>query len=341
LVDLNLVLDEYDSTLLTLVSRPGDPVLSPDFQLVEGPAAKETTGIAGPEEDNEAGSELKWSKDATLLLGILSRFTKISGEKILNSSSLASMGLDSISALQISALAKRVDLNLSAPQIIKSTTVGELIKSLSHSTPVSFSSVKMEIESPLADVILTTLPRSLRDMVQSIYPVSPGMEWIIGAWQRSGGRHFQHVFIRKLRGRMNMSRMEEAWTALLRKHPILRATFVPVMRSQSIRLALCVLDQQPQSRSLACKKLPRGVKEEDAVRQEARISFNSPPPVPGIHSRLAVLEGKDTYLVINLHHFQYGEVACLLFKYGLYLLLDRCWKSSNIFSGPGGTLFWE
>ena len=60
----------------------------------------------------------------------------------------------------------------------------------------------MEIPSSLADVIHTTMPHRLRQYIEAIYPVSPGIEWMIGAWQNSGGCRYQHAFVQRVRGRV-------------------------------------------------------------------------------------------------------------------------------------------
>jgi hypothetical protein len=301
LPSLERLLDNFASAIVDLVSHPGTRVLAADFEPVEA-AADVTPSPANATAETGMG----WDEHALVIRQILSGFAKMPEELITPSSSLASMGIDSISALQISALARKQGIPITAPEVIQSNTVRELLDRLVEEVPPPPSG-DIEIKSPLSDVILTTLPRSLRNLVSQVYPGTPGMEWIIGAWQRSGGTRFQHAFVRKFAGRIDLLRMENAWASLLQKHPILRTTFVPMTRSTA-RLALCILDVPHPS--LKSRKLSQKgeTSELDVLRDEARMSVQHPPGAPGVHSRLTVLEGKrDTFLIVTLHPFQYGE----------------------------------
>lgn len=303
---LEELLENFALTIVELVSHPGKKVLPADFHPLEISVSEHPPSAKVQEEQ-----QTEWNEQALIIRQILSRFAKMPEELIKPLSTLASMGIDSISALQISALARKQGIPITAPEVIQSNTVHELLDKISEDIP-DLPLEDVEIKSPLADVILTTLPRPLRNLVSQTYPATPGMEWMIGAWQRSGGVRFQHAFVRKFSGKLDMPRMDKAWAALLAKHPILRTTFVPISRSSG-RLALCILNAPHPT--LKLRKLSQKGSELDALKDEARASVNHPPRAPGIHSRLTVLEGKrDTFLIINLHHFQYGEYANALSK---------------------------
>ena len=272
---------------------------------------------------NPVCEESEWKEDSTttIIRSLLSRFSKLPENLISGTTSLASMGIDSITALQIASLARQQGIFVSPITIIQSMNVHELMVRI-HVEHMEESSgtdsiatpppAYTEIPPPLADVIRTTMPRHLRQYIEGIYPVSPGMEWMIGAWQNSGGSRYQHAFIQRVRGRVEIRRLEESWDTLLRFHPILRSTFcpVPAFKGNSDHLlALCVLDTLPgTTKRLTHRKIPRLRSEEQALAVEARMSVTHPASAPGMHARLTVLEGRrDTYLLLNFHHFQYGE----------------------------------
>ena len=316
---LEETLTMYGETITQMVNRPGDKVVPPDFSPVE---------IHTPESNADddftcEGSDWKEDSATTVIRSLLSRFSKLPEGLIRGTTSLASMGIDSITALQIASLARQQGIFVSPVTIIQSANVHELMVKIhaeyleetsgtdSTATPPP---AYVEIPPPLADVIHTTMPRHLRPYIEAIYPVSPGMEWMIGAWQKSDGCRYQHAFVQRIRGRVEIQRLEQSWDALLRFHPILRSTFcpVPAFKGNSDHLlALCVLDTLPgNTKRLTCRKLPRLRDEEQELAAEARMSVTYPAATPGTHARLTVLEGKrDTYLLLNFHHFQYGEYS--------------------------------
>jgi len=314
---LEEILTMYSETITQMVNRPGDKVIPPAFSPVETHTPESSTDGDSTCE----GSDWKEDSATTIIRSLISRFSKLPEDLIRGTTSLASMGIDSITALQIASLARQQGIFVSPVTIIQSTNLHELMVKI-HAEYIEETSgtdstatpppAYVEIPPPLADVIRTTMPRRLRQYIEAIYPVSPGMEWMIGAWQNSGGCRYQHAFIQRVRGRVEIRRLERSWDALLRFHPILRSTFcpVPAFKGNSDHiLALCVLDMLPGStRRLTRRKLPRLCSEEQALTAEARMSVTRPAGTPGMHARLTVLDGKrDTYLLLNFHHFQYGE----------------------------------
>jgi hypothetical protein len=314
---LEEIITMYDEVITQIVNRPGDRVLPADFSAVQAPTS--FPSING----DPAHKEPEWVEDdaTSIIHSLLSRFSKLPEKLIRGATSLASIGVDSITAIQIASLARKKGVSVFPVTIIQSTTVRELMvkvqaEQMEESSPGSDSTSSpppayVEIPSPLADVIRSTMPRRLRQHIEAIYPVSPGMEWMIGAWQNSGGCRYQHAFVQRVRGKVDIGRLEQSWDTLLRFHPILRSTFCPVpfIKGNSDHLlALCVLDASPGNTKWPNRrKLPWLYSEEQALAAEARASVTHPPAAPGIHARLTVLEGKrDTYLLLNFHHFQYG-----------------------------------
>jgi len=313
---LEEIVTMYDEVIMQIVNRPGDRVIPMDFSAAQTPTSQPSIGDGPAQEE----SELVEDGTISIIRGLLSRFSKLPEKLIRGATSLASVGVDSITAIQIASFARKQGIFVSPVTIIQSATVHELVMKIHveqmEESPRSDSTSSpppayVEIPSPLADVVRSTMPRRLRQYIEAIYPVSPGMEWIIGAWQSSGGCRYQHAFVQRVRGRVDIRRLEQSWDALLKFHPILRSTFCPVPSfkgNSDHLLALCVLDVSPgNTKRLNRRKLSCLYNEERALAAETRMSVTHPTTAPGVHARLTVLEGKrDTYLLLNFHHFQYG-----------------------------------
>ena len=100
------------------------------------------------------------------------------------------MGVDSLITMQTASLARRQGAFIAPVTIVWCTDVHELIVKIregrieessgpdSATSPVS---LLLEIQSPLAEIISTTICH-LRQNIEAIFPVSSAMEWMIGAW---------------------------------------------------------------------------------------------------------------------------------------------------------------
>ena len=100
------------------------------------------------------------------------------------------MGVDSLVTMQTASLARRQGAFIASVIIIRCKEVHELILKIregrieessgpdSATSPVS---LLVEIQSPLAEIISTTICY-LWQNIEAIFPVSSAMKWMIGAW---------------------------------------------------------------------------------------------------------------------------------------------------------------
>ena len=169
---LEEILTRYVEIITHMVNRPGDRVIPAEFSPVETYTSEPSTSDGSSHE----GSEREVDSNTAIIRGLLSRFSKLPENLIHGATSLASMGVDSITAMQITSLARKQGIFISPATIIQCTNLRELVAGIraehvEESSGSESTATDMEIQSPLADVIRTTMPRHLRQYIEAIYQI--------------------------------------------------------------------------------------------------------------------------------------------------------------------------
>ncbi|KAI0748141.1 peptide synthetase [Daedaleopsis nitida] len=295
-------MERYSAILVDLINRPdelwqtGLPEISASASRVEDESSLITAEDVPSDLEDQLGT----------LREILSSTTKVPSSKILVGTHLAAIGVDSITAVQIVAKARRSGLRLAAADVVQSRTVGDLVKKIKVVQPPSTDS-STTLAAPI-DLPRTLWPMMISpvlvDAVERVTFASPGMEWMMGMWQRSKGSRFQHVFGYRLSSSIDPVKLEHAWSQLLRRHAVLRSTFVYDRESGVPRVV--VFKPEALGSSWTCETLGGSKDELATVQQHMKDLVSHPPPVDRPITRAVLLRApQGTYLLIHLHHFQY------------------------------------
>ena len=256
---------------------------------------------------------------------ILSSTTKVEPSKIRPNTHLAALGIDSITAVQIVAKSRRVGLRLTAADVVQSRTVSDVLKKakdVSSRSANGHASANGRANGHAA-LPSVDLPRTVWsslvqphvvDQVERVTHASAGMEWLIGMWQHSEGSRFQHVFGYRLAKDADASKLQDAWYRLLRRHAVLRSTFVYDPATGAPKVVIFKPDALAPS--WTSEVLDSSKNALHAVQQRMKDLVSRPPSVDRPITRALLLQSRDTaYLLIHLHHFQYDA-------WSLQLLID-------------------
>jgi ferricrocin synthase len=263
--------------------------------------------------DNGHETPESWSQDQQKLRDIIVHFTSLPEKFVRRHTDLASLGIDSISAIQISALCKRAGLTLSTAEVASSTTMNDLMARLDrhqdHETQDITSRVGESYHfTPDLQAIERKFHPGLSQAIDFISPTLAGMEWLIGGWQSAGGNQFQHAFVLSSAQPLNSPQLKIAWKALTDHHFILRSTFCSpgINESSSAPLLVTFKNYEPDWSEFVLQDSDSD-KELDSVAKYASALVRSPPSPQRPPSRLTLLCGRTMcYMILNLHHVQYG-----------------------------------
>ncbi|RDX56754.1 peptide synthetase [Lentinus brumalis] len=318
--ELRELIERYAAFMCDIVRRPHSPWHAglPDIPAHAPSETKEHVSDA-PEEADIGAPDSRFDK----FREILSTTTKVDPSKIQPHTHLAALGIDSITAVQIVAKGRRVGLRLTAADVVQSRTISDVLKKARDVSSPATNGHATTNANGHAAVLAIDLPRKvwsslvqphLVDQIERVTHASAGMEWLAGMWQRSEGSRFQHVFGYRLGKDVDTSRLQDAWYRLVRRHAVLRSTFVYDPTSGAPKVVIFksdALSSSWSSQDLDCSDDPS-----NAVQQRMKDLVSHPPPVDRPITRAVFLRSPQAqYLLIHLHHFQYDA-------WSLQLLVD-------------------
>lgn len=319
---LHATLNRFESLLRHIIEHPEAHVLDDVPELVNVTLASDSTTNLKKDQRNGAIYKVE---DAGVrgrstipppVQKLLVSVTHVPIKHMSLETSLAALGIDSITAVQLAAKSRRNGMRLSASDVVESRTVGDLI------TKINLSSTKKVVNGEEHDIsvaaeeknaILDRFGSRAAGDIEAVSVVSSGMKWLIGAWQHSEGTRFQHAFAYQLPEDVDTAKLQKAWMALLSRHAILRSTFAGAKEGGEPRMVIFrpgavsgtwseeTYDENVFFRSVLAKM-------KDIV--------SCPPPTSQITTRAFLLRScRHRYFVIHLHHFQYDA-------WSLQLLMD-------------------
>jgi amino acid adenylation domain-containing protein len=173
----------------------------------------------------------KWSTAELTVRRSLHEISNVAEDAIHKDSTIFHLGLDSILVLKLPVLLKKYGIKLSVSDILREQTVYAMAKAAAGLEPQVNGT--LDIDSILATLVPSEALSSVLGKVekqvgelQHAMPVTAGELYMIRKWQASRGAMFYQTFTYSLTGPINKTKLEAAWSELLRRHDILRTGFL-------------------------------------------------------------------------------------------------------------------
>lgn len=239
---------------------------------------------------------------------------------------LATLGVDSITAIQIVSKFKKSGLRITTNDILNSRTIGDMLQKTSPSKATSrisqspnsgdvypqpvIPNTHGRVAPPSVGCTVTDKEKVMiyegldipAKIIEAISLPSSGMKWLIGAWQRSHKTRFQHVFPFQLSSNIQSTQLRAAWFSLVQRHAILRSTFSCIPGQQEPRL---ITFKKPDEDSWKEESVPAYTFYVSLMARMKTMVAN-PPPLNKPQARALFFRSKShSYLILHLHHFQY------------------------------------
>ncbi|KAG2111633.1 uncharacterized protein F5147DRAFT_93647 [Suillus discolor] len=247
------------------------------------------------------------------LVNVLTSVAKCSVDKLDPDRPIAAIGIDSITAIQLSAKCREAGIALSIADIIACRTIGDLaarvveVETQPKTHPPQLDYLAPEIDfQAFAD----RFPSDRRGDL-TITRATSGMKWLICAWQRSHYARFQHVFVWRMTQKIDPERLHSSWTEFISRHPILRSTFVSTKSHSDVHIATFSTDKMESS--FAVEPFDDSADNTDNLQARMNMIISHPPPTDGPQAYGLLLNGlHNQYLLIRMHHFQYDAWSLAL-----------------------------
>lgn len=259
------------------------------------------------------------------LVDVLISVAKCSVDKLDPDRPIAAIGIDSITAIQLSARCREAGIALTIADIVACRTIGDLatrvveVEKQPKTSPSRLDHLVPEIDY---QAVVDMFPSERRGDL-TVTRAVPGMKWLICAWQRSHYARFQHVFAYRMTQKIDPERLRSSWTEFIARHPILRSTFVSTKSHSDVHIATFSTDNVGSS--FAVEPFDDLSDNTDNLKTRMDAIISCPPPVDGPQTCGLLLNGsRSQYLLIRMHHFQYDAWSlALLIEDLCHIYLDQ------------------
>ncbi|KAK2594207.1 hypothetical protein QQS21_008096 [Conoideocrella luteorostrata] len=224
---LRFLLNFFDSEILLFRGHLVSICGLPDTTLTE-PSSTATDDVVVRQDSDTM--KFTWNETSNHIREILSKVSAVPVHSILPTSTLYHLGLDSISAIKVSLLLKRVNVSLRPRDLIQASSVVEMAERAETSNG--------SLDTPSIEPNHWALPSSISDKdlfgrcgiteqdVEAIMPATALQIYMLGAWQFSNGSVFYPEFCYEISHNYTRSQVVTAWDRVVAKIPILRTRLV-------------------------------------------------------------------------------------------------------------------
>ncbi|KAF7185750.1 Nonribosomal peptide synthase sidC [Pseudocercospora fuligena] len=232
----------FDHVLSHLVGNPDESIADftddgvsicglPPFPLQMESLSRQTTRevdiIDGSDEESDMESAV-----ADSIRSALAQVSKLDLQEVSSTTSLESIGIDSISAIKVAAILRKESIKLSVSDILKAQTpkrMAAIIDVGSTSSQAKDTCPDDTISTALQGIDIGALCRGTgmeERNVEAILPATAGQEYMLSMWQKSSGELFYPTFRYHVKTHHSKGRIHDAWQELLQRSPILRTAMV-------------------------------------------------------------------------------------------------------------------
>lgn len=292
---LNFIIEQPDQDVYSIVDGKISISELPLFAQGLLQKAQDTKTPTGPEND-ASDVDRPWTEYEQAVRSALSSMADLPESDITRSSNLFHLGLDSISAIKVSALLKKQSLKLSVSDMLRAATVKEMAKRV-QSIPIISQSQSNGQASTLSERMNQMFSWQRAGVkpvdVEYILPATPFQTYTLLMWQKSEGRVFDSSFTYTLSQKVLPQRLQSAWDSLIHEYPILRTFFLSAGRNNPAFFQIVlrkthnpvtwVEGEQPSKKPLSAQETP--------VRLFARSDNNG------------------TVIRLRIHHALYDAVS--------------------------------
>ncbi|KAL9136511.1 MAG: hypothetical protein Q9175_002274, partial [Cornicularia normoerica] len=296
---LHVWLTDFEQAFYDIVEHPQRSVMAFPGSLQSLPLTiGSDNSRPSPPDEIEPGPDLECIRTA------LSEVSGISLENISVDASIFSLGLDSISAIQVAATCRKQGYSVSVADVLQGRSLGGICRQRRERNPepnkhVKYQSTLISTESRSKALVLANVKD---EDIEDVLPCLAGQLYHLASWLKSRRTLCEATWTYQCSMRLNVDGLRSAWRGLRERHSVLRTIFVALSPKETVQVVLkpSALNHDSFKHIAA----PGDARDRiiDQIKQEARQPFDlfSPP------SKLNFVRG-DTqdFVVLKLHHATY------------------------------------
>ncbi|KAF2281534.1 nonribosomal peptide synthetase-like protein 2 [Westerdykella ornata] len=307
-------LNGLDKVMRAMMEQPDEPTIEfapagvsvcglPAFQQRDNGAVDSEKRVKAEAEPAEP--EKKETTALKNLRDVLALVSGIPEEEIKKDMTIFHLGLDSISAIKVSAHLRKRGIKVTVGDMLKAGSIGNLAKLLQGRISTK--------EEKARDDTATVVQEALRHIdrsavlqkagieevnVERILPTTAGQRYMMSMWLKSQGALFYPEFPYRLEGDVSFVKIQQSWQRLVAANPILRTSFIPLENNRISWLQVVL------------HKVTASVKDITGLDQEAVAQFVEECALQQPYAQLFAAKGPTEWtLRLKIHHGLYDGVS--------------------------------
>ncbi|KAJ5084270.1 AMP-dependent synthetase/ligase [Penicillium alfredii] len=302
--DTTELLERMSHVLTLIIDQPGQKTVdftedgmgicgSPVFQE----AKPQTPAIdAKP----KVSSKTKWSSIECKIRNVLSAVSGVSETSIDKDSTIFQLGLDSISAIKVTALLKKQCVKLAVSDMLRAGTIENMARVANrNSVEITPADLSNALSASLDGIDMTALLQSAGvdpERVQKAFPATAGQAYFL-SMHALNPMMFYPEFYYTASTKLSEALLERAWACLVDQTPMLRTAFLPTSHPR-LPYAQIVLD------SVQTPVVWHSPSDHQVASMKSRREPRSVPVT--LH---ACQTNDGTALILQIHHALYDAVS--------------------------------
>lgn len=249
-------------------------------------------------------SKTESGPDLDTIRAALSEISGLSVVDISTNASIFSLGLDSISAIQVAAICRKHGYGVSVADVLQGLSPGGICRRLREKKPQRTNHMENQSELISAEVRSNALlfANVKSEDVEDIFPCLAGQLYHLACWLKSDRKMCEAIWLYCCSKRLNMDDLKFTWRRLRERHSVLRTIFVGVSPKEALQLVL--KSSALNDDSFQCTTVP--VNSIDGVLAQVKEVARQPFDLFSPPSKLYLIRGEtQDYVLLKLHHVTY------------------------------------
>lgn len=274
-----------------------------NFELAQTDGISTRSDASVKSTDSGCEHSFKWTPEARTLRDVIASFAEVEPDTIAEHTSIFEVGLDSIDAIKLSSRLSKYGIKLPVSLIMRQRTIKSMIRQLA---------VTEQPEKNGSCPLLDQMERDLAGFLERekllpsdhcrILPATPIQEAMIAEMSASRYQRYYNHEILQIEPHVDMGRLQKAWEAVIRAHPILRTSFIEVW-DPYIPVAFAQVVHNEETVDFQMVEL-NGKPVDSIIEMQRERAYDKLAGQP-LLTLTAAIEGDSRYLVLSIAHALY------------------------------------
>ncbi|KAL2134015.1 hypothetical protein VTI74DRAFT_1220 [Chaetomium olivicolor] len=179
--------------------------------------------------DDLSGATEQWTSTESTIRTVFASLSSSEADWIRRKTTIYQLGLDSISAVQIATMLRKLGHQVLASDVIENPTCESLARHIDTRAPDLGAARQYDFAKFQTQIQPQILASGfIRNNIESVMPCTPLQSSMMAQFIKSGSRDYFNYVDFELENGISAAKLAEGWQVLCRTYPILRTAIVPV-----------------------------------------------------------------------------------------------------------------